>query len=172
MYRGLRYPRLARNVLENREQVAQRLRGQSNKTVLSTYRTFRPRFLNYLIEINRDGRTTFESERLPVEENDFTPFIMVCYSSEHYRLRGDELGNGDVDSDDLELLLAVSTKAAVAHFQLKPGDLDKGPRAFWTSANCMPPDEIYDKEGPGICKVDGLEREVLANQDVSKHRTT
>ena len=110
MYRGLRYPRLARNVLENREQVAQRLRGQSNKTVLSTYRTFRPRFLNYLIEINRDGRTTFESERLPVEENDFTPFIMVCYSSEHYRLRGDELGNGDVDSDDLELLLAVSTK--------------------------------------------------------------
>lgn len=143
MYRGLRYPRLARNVLENREQVARRLHDQSTTTVMSTYRTFRPRFLNYIVEVEVGGRKTFDSECRPVADNDLTPFAMVCYSSAHYHLPENDHDGG---LDDLESLIAVSTKAAVEYFQLKPGvDLNKTPRAFWTSANCMPPNKVVDR---------------------------
>lgn len=52
-------------------------------------------------------------------ENNLTPFVMMCYSSAHYHLPDDR---HDSSYDDLESLIAVSTKAAVECFQLKPGD--------------------------------------------------
>ncbi|KAK3381194.1 hypothetical protein B0H63DRAFT_545665 [Podospora didyma] len=156
MYRGLRYPRLARNVLENREQ-----HDQSSRTVISTYRTFRPRFLNYLSEVDMDGHKTFDWDCRPVPQNDLTPFVMVCYSSAHYDLSGG-------DGDDLERLISVSAQAAIDYFQLKPGsaNLKKTPRAFWTSANCIPPNQVAAEDGT-LRRVDGLEAEILANQDAS-----
>jgi hypothetical protein len=162
LYRGLRYPRLARNTLENREQVARQLHSHSSwntRAALSTYRTFRPRFLNYLVEVVRDGRKIYKSERRPVGPDDLTPFVLVAWSSEHYHIDGDDEG-------DLEALFAVAANAAVQYFDPLPDDLQQNPRAFWVSANCLPPGEIADEDG-NIRIVEGLEKEVLANQDVS-----
>ncbi|KAK4223943.1 hypothetical protein QBC38DRAFT_36148 [Podospora fimiseda] len=166
MYRGLRYPRLARNVLENREHVARQLWNQSNKTVTSTYRTFRPRFLNYLVEVEIDGRKTIEAECRPVPNDDLTPFVMVCYSSAHYNLSDSDNRVEVEENEDLESLIAVSTKAAIDYFKLKPGSgaLEKKQYAFWTSANCIPPSRVVDQNG-NVRYVDGLERELLENQD-------
>ncbi|KAK1757075.1 hypothetical protein QBC47DRAFT_412412 [Echria macrotheca] len=166
MYKGLRYPRLARNLLENRLQVAQRLHDQGGKTVLSSYRTFRPRFLNYIVEVEVNGRKKFDSVRRAVPENDLTPFVMVCYASAHYNLPDADGNVHAQDQDDLERLISVSTKAATQYFQLKPGEVDlfKTPYAFWSSANCMPPGEVADENGRPT-PVHGLERERLANQD-------
>lgn len=177
LYSGLRYPRLARNILENREQVAQRLNGYATwntETALSTYRTFRPRFLNYLVEVEGNGQPTYHYERRPVGPNDLTPpFVMICYSSKHYTISDQDHADGD--NDDLEALLAVGTKAAAEHFGLLPRDpeqkalpldLEKEPRAFWVAANCMPYNEVTDEDGRSR-KVEGLEQERLGNQDVS-----
>jgi hypothetical protein len=176
LYSGLRYPRLARNILENREQVAQRLNGYATgntDTALSTYRTFRPRFLNYLIKVERNGQTTYHYERRPVGPNDLTPpFVMVCYSSKHYAISDQHQADGN--NGDLEALLAVATKAAAQYFGLlptdpentvSPHDLEKKPRAFWIAANCMPCNEFTDENGISR-RVEGLEQERLGNQDV------
>jgi hypothetical protein len=175
LYRGLRYPRLARNMLENRKGVARQLQGHATwntRTALSTYRTFRPRFLNYLVEFERNGQKAYRSERRPVGPNDLTPFVLVAYSSEHYHIpdENDDLtatrDGGDVNKEkDLELLLAVATKACESYFHPLPADLQKSPRAFWLAANCMPAGEVADEYGR-IHRVDGVEKEVLANQDV------
>ena len=169
MYRGLRYPRLARNALENREQVARRLNGYASwntGAALSLYRTFRPRFLNYLVKVERDGRTSYECERRPVGPNDLTPFVMVCYSSAHYRIPDkDESGGPGGGQDDLETLLSVAIKATFQHFSPLPSDLQQNPRAFWTAANCMPANEVADENGE-IRSVEGFDVETLVNQDV------
>ncbi|KAK4118234.1 hypothetical protein N657DRAFT_583995 [Parathielavia appendiculata] len=167
MYRGLRYPRLARNILENREVVARSLyiTGSGNiSAARSSYRTFRPRFLNYLVETVRDGRRVYEFERHPVRADDLTPFVMVCYSSAHYHIPDETEDEQGGDSGDLEALLAVATAAAVRHFSPMPSDLRKTPRAFWIAANCMPPDVAVDKTG-NLRRVEGFEREMLANED-------
>ncbi|KAK4234185.1 hypothetical protein C8A03DRAFT_47424 [Achaetomium macrosporum] len=172
LYRGLRYPRLARNMLENREQVVQQLQNHATwntKAALSTYRTFRPRFLNYLVEVERDGRKRYQYERRPVGPNDLTPFVLVAFSSEHYHIPDEDDprsgGGGNVNRrEDLEALLAVGTKAAETYFSPLPADLQKTPRAFWLSANCMPAGEVADEYG-NVRRVDGPEKEALANQD-------
>lgn len=169
LYRGLRYPRLARNILENREQVVQQLNGYATgntKQALSTYRTFHPRFLNYLVKVERNGQPTYMYERRPVYLNDLTPpFVMVCYSSQHYAISDQHQPDGA--SGDLEALLAVATKATANYFGLLPShDLEKEPRAFWVAANCMPCNEVTDEDGNSL-EVEGLEQEKLANQDVS-----
>lgn len=178
MYRGLRYPRMARNMLENREQVAQRLRshaGWNTEAALSSYRTFRPRFLNYLIETRgKDGKKRYTSERRPVGLDDLTPFVMVAYSSAHYDIPQDDSEPSNPPNDgsdsryDLEALLAVATKAAAQYFSPLPANLEQNQRAFWVSANCMPPGEVADEHG-NVRTVDAQEKESLANQDVSSN---
>ncbi|CAP71654.1 uncharacterized protein PODANS_6_50 [Podospora anserina S mat+] len=174
MYRGLKYPRLARNMLENRHQVAQllyRYTSWNTTAALSSYRTFRPRFLNYLVQTELpDGRKLFSFETRPVPDNDITPFIMIAWSSAHYELksRDNESGLPRNNEGDLDALLSVGVKASVKYFGLEPEkqDLRQHPKAFWCSANCMPPTKMVDHLGR-VVNVDGEEKELLANQDVS-----
>ncbi|GAB1315519.1 Heterokaryon incompatibility domain-containing protein (Fragment) [Madurella fahalii] len=167
MYRGLRYPRMARNILENREQVARLLYNYApgnTTTALSLYRKFRPRFLNYLVETERNGRKTYECERHPVGVKDLTPFVMVCYSSAHYHIPDESQAGPGIDNDDLNALLALATKAAVEHFKPLPSDLRRDRRAFWIAANCIPPDIDVDDNG-NTRHVEGPDKEDLANRD-------
>ncbi len=168
-YMQLRYPRLARNMLENRAEVAERLQRHAScntRAALSEYRTFRPRFLNYLVEVERDGRKRVESERRPVGPDDLTPFVLVAYCSEHYKISDNKESEPEGGNCDLDALLAVATQAAIRHFSPLPADLQSSPRAFWVSANCIPPSKLVDEHG-NIQSVEGEEKEALANQDVS-----
>ncbi|KAK4173351.1 hypothetical protein QBC36DRAFT_58534 [Triangularia setosa] len=171
MYRGLKYPRMARNMLENREQVAQLLHKYASwntTAALSSYRTFRPRFLNYLVETEQDGQKSFYFETRPVPLNDITPFIMIAWSSAHYELksRENESRLSHNNEGDLDALLSIGVKAAVQYFDLEPGkhDLQQQPKAFWCSANCMPPSKKVDNHG-NVISVEGEEKQLLANQD-------
>lgn len=54
--------------MENRGEVATRLRHHPawDTSGLGTYRTFRPRFLNYLLKKEHNGVWIYKSERRPV----------------------------------------------------------------------------------------------------------
>lgn len=177
LYGGVRYPRLARNLLENRREVIQRLYDPEElhkQAGTSTYRTFRPRFLNFLVEVEtNNGQTKYICELRAVRDDDLTPYVLVAWCSEHYDLSTEDTpqsGDSNVKSD-LEPLLAVATKAAVQHFRLQPGDLMKRARAFWCSANCMPYDRKVDEQGNKHRVEEGPERDALENQDVRAPQT-
>jgi len=73
LYRGIRYPRLARNLLENRNEIAVRLASSPSwsPAALGTYRTFKPRYLNYLVErgeSDANGNKWYGCERRPVRQ--------------------------------------------------------------------------------------------------------
>ncbi|KAK4193995.1 hypothetical protein QBC40DRAFT_48483 [Triangularia verruculosa] len=172
MYGGLKYPRMARNMLENREQVAQLLHKYASwntTAALSSYRTFRPRFLNYLVKTKQDGREFFSFETRPVPLDDITPFIMIAWSSAHYELRSreNESAISQNNEGDLDALLSVGVKAAVQYFGLEPEkhDLQQHPKAFWCSANCMPPTKKVDGLGNVVDVRAEEEKQLLANQD-------
>ncbi|AEO67483.1 uncharacterized protein THITE_118127 [Thermothielavioides terrestris NRRL 8126] len=167
LYSGLRYPRLARNMLENREAVLRRLKAQEadNRTAaISNYRTFRPRFLNYLVEVENNGQKMVGYERLPVRPDDLTPYVLVAFSSEHYHIPDENEALNDDRKSDLEALLAMATKAAETYFSPSSEDLEKKTKAFWLSANCMPFNELADEHGV-VHEVDECDRERLMNQD-------
>jgi len=167
MYEGLRYPRLARNLLENRQPVALQLQSSPawNSEGLGNYRTFRPRFLNYLVRRERNGAPSFAYERRPVPADDVTPYIVVAWASSHFAI-----SDGGTDGGgDLEVLLGVATKAAAHYFGLTPSDnhsLEAAPRAFWVSANCIPPNLWVDEAGNAHpIDANSAESDELANQD-------
>ena len=170
-YMRLKYPRLARSVLENRAPVAQRLHHHASwntKAALSEDRTFRPQFLNYLVAVEGDdGRPQVGFERRPVGPDDLTPFVVVAYCSEHYDISDKDEPEGDGDNGDLEALLAAATKAAVEYFGPLPADLHSSPRAFRVSANCMPSSMTVDDQG-NVRTVEGPESDVVATQNVSR----
>ncbi|SPQ25612.1 d9231210-e810-41bf-9b25-17d28832bb11 [Thermothielavioides terrestris] len=164
LYSGLRYPRLARNMLENREEVLRRLKAQeadNKKAAISNYRTFRPRFLNYLVEVEIEGQKSVGFERLPVRPDDFTPYVLVAFSSDHYHIPAKD---GTDRESDLEALLAIATKAAELYFRPTPEDLKQKSKAFWLSANCMPYNARADEYGL-VHEVDERDSERLQNQD-------
>ena len=82
MYGNLRYSRLARNLMENRSEVAMQLRHHPawDTSGLGTYRTFRPRFLNYLVRTQQNGATIYKSERRPVSPVGL-PFFFASFPS-------------------------------------------------------------------------------------------
>jgi hypothetical protein len=180
-YMELRYPRLARNTLENRNghEVTERLHSRASpntNTVLAQYRTLRPRFLNYLVEgeeVDQNGQKCVGWKRRAVWATDSTPFVVVAYCSKHFPI--DEAGDPEPGAHDsnLENLLAASAKAASRYFRTSPRfrnlpqDLKTYPRAFWTAANCMPPSKVGDELGVEHDVPDESAREALANQDVS-----
>jgi len=168
---------MTRNMLENREAVAQKLRLEGleswdTKTALSSYRTFRPRFLNYIVPTERpDGRRTYESVLREVGPDDWVPpFVVVAYSSAHYYIPQDGKTRPGRNDDDLESLLAIATKAAVKHFSPLPAGLgsdDNSERAFWIAANCLPPVEEVVGENGKLRQTTVAEKKRRADEDVS-----
>lgn len=164
----LRYPRLARNSLENRSDVNQRLQLHESwnaRAGVAQYRAFRPRFLNYLVsEVDENGEEDVYFERRPVGRDDMTPFVVIAYCSEHFSAPE---GQNDTDGD---ALLATAVLATTRYYfqNGRPNDLQEHPRAFWTAENCIPSETDVDEHGNIVDVPDGPEREALANRDVSR----
>lgn len=172
-YMELRYARLARNSLENRPEDGKPLHSHASwnrETALSQYRTFRPRFLNYLVaRVGDDGQKSVWFERRPVGRDDMTPYVAVVYCSEHYVSDKDRGQSGsESKSSDHEALLMTAFQAAEKHFKGRlSDDLERHPRAFWTAANCVPASLDVDEQGTVVDVVEGPERVLLESKDVS-----
>ncbi|KAH8881789.1 hypothetical protein GQ53DRAFT_886717 [Thozetella sp. PMI_491] len=168
LYSGLRYPRLARNLLENRQEVVEKVAYHPawNPKAMGSYRTFRPRFLNYLVPTVIDGKRTYKAERGPVTQDSIVPYVVVAYSSAHFNLQRSPEATGE--NQDLVELLGIATQAATHYFKSTSTNLETERRAFWIAANCLPPDQIVDDSGEVKRISIGTPEAVdLANQDVS-----
>lgn len=159
MYKGVLYPRLAGNPMENRQPVAQRLvyprpwASDSNQL----YRTLRPRMLCY---VSKEDAEMKKVDFVPPD--DITPYVFIAYTTKHF-----DVTNKD---EDMESLFAYA-QAATLRYAESVLDPNRKPGAFWLSHCCTPEDRYVDSNGK-VQTIEGddeearLLRERLRNEDI------
>ncbi|EFR05216.1 hypothetical protein MGYG_08230 [Nannizzia gypsea CBS 118893] len=146
-YKGFRYPRLARNFLENKPSTARErqydpswapfyhereyqnpLRSRSH----AVYRSFRPRMLAYLTEESKGYETRFVKH----DEN-CPPYVFIAYTAEHF------------DSEDKKAknLLTALAREATVQYRDTIMEPSRKPKAFWLAQMCMPINCYVDHNG-------------------------
>ncbi|KIW99999.1 uncharacterized protein Z518_10927 [Rhinocladiella mackenziei CBS 650.93] len=126
LYNGYRYPRLARNFRENREDV-QSLRPDDPSWPtgnIGIYRVLRPRYLCYLTKPDEDGVMTWFEAR-PVPDNDNTPYVFISYTKAQFR--------GGQNYNHLFLWAIHATQ----EYAKSINDEERRPRAFWLDTHCL-----------------------------------
>jgi hypothetical protein len=174
-YGNLRFPRLARNYMENRSGVIQQGHATPAWSLAAggNYRTYRPKYLFFIRETrNEDGSTAVAFQKRPVSQTDGTPYVFISWSWVHYRIRRPRLLEEDVDPTARQQLYVSALKSAIEYYtRMAPGESLDG-KAYWLSAGCLSSTDTIDAEGnlaplnPAHPNFAQLRREE-ANKDVS-----
>ncbi|KAM5451274.1 hypothetical protein MaudCBS49596_003980 [Microsporum audouinii] len=146
-YNGFRYPRLARNFLENKPSIARERRYDPSWTLFEhewqydapwgsryqgSYRALRPRMLCYLV----DDLGTPDCRFIEHDE-DCPPYVFIAYTAEHFKI-GDE---------EAEKALYMLARSATLQYIDSIAEADRKLKAFWIAHMCMPNHCYLDSNG-------------------------
>ncbi|PVH70359.1 hypothetical protein DL98DRAFT_504723 [Cadophora sp. DSE1049] len=164
LYNGYRYPRLARNLSENRQEVRQGRPGDPSwiSGDVGTYRAFRPRFLCYLVEEKQtDGSGRVISvPRFDVRPNDHTPYVFISYTKGQFDCNDEEQKINNYQS-----LYAMALRETFKYAN-SVQDSARKPKAFWLDTFCLPHRKYIEEEDRVEKVTDSAELKALTDQDV------
>ncbi|KAI0166765.1 hypothetical protein GGR52DRAFT_555444 [Hypoxylon sp. FL1284] len=132
-YNDRRYPRIARNPLENKADIRERQARYYGLVTneVGTYRAIRPRYLCYLKDgwFKNEGGDWYELK--PVALDDHTPYMFISYSkTQFFPDRGVDI---EKDNTNMGLLMAYVWDTLS---KIRSGSTHN-PRAFWIDSLCQ-----------------------------------